>query len=155
MQDDNLLCCSREHIIKVFDMLRRQPKPAIFDGGIEAKLLEPWHVELFDSIRIGQIFFAYDTEDDWDPLVKAKSLMPHYNRHKLFCYVLIGYTGDTIEKARDRLVRVKALGICPFAMLYRDNKGYYDTVWRSFQREWCRPGIIYAKQTLDMEKVSE
>jgi hypothetical protein len=152
IQDDNLLACSKEHIIKVFDMLRRQKRGAIFSGGLEAKVLEEWHVDLFNSIKIKQIFFAYDAEDDWEPLVKARAMMKGYDRHKLMCYVLIGYPKDTMEKAEERLQRVKDLDIQPFAMLYRDDKGDCNSAWRAFQKKWCRPAIIYTKNKKEDEK---
>ena len=149
IQDDNLLACSEEHIRAVFDMLKRQKKRSIFSGGIEAKLLRPWHIELFDSVNPRQIFMAYDTPDDLEPLIRARKLFGgKYTRHTLFCYVLIGGPKDTITEALERLETVKSMDICPFAMLYRSEKGkndhYNEIEWRRFQREWSRPSIIYA-----------
>jgi hypothetical protein len=154
VNDDNLLACSKEHILAVFTMLKRQPKRAQFKGGIEAKLLEDWHVELFRGIRVESIFLAYDTPDDKEPLIRAaKMLTPYFNRNKLYCYVLIGYDNDSFDKARERLQFVKSLGICPFAMLYRNNDGLTkadteDLRWNKFQKSWCRPAAIYAKNRL-------
>lgn len=145
IQDDNILACSEKHIRAVFEMLKRQKHRAEFRS-IEAKLIQDWHVELFKEIKTHEIFFAYDTEEDREPLVRAaRMLTPFFNRTKLFCYVLIGYPGDTIENATERLTFVKSLGVCPFAMLYRDQSGKVEHVWKPFQREWCRPAAIYAK----------
>ena len=57
------------------------------------------------------------------------------------CYVLIGYRGDTFEKAQARMGDVWRAGFMPFAMLYRDQKGDCDKTWRHFQREWANPTI--------------
>ena len=148
IQDDNLLACSERHIRAVFEMLQRQSRRPIFSGGIEAKLLKPWHVELFKQVKPHEIFFAYDTPDDLEPLINAAKLFKeaeYLSRNRLRCYVLIGYRGDTFDKAAERLNTVKNLGFCPFAMLYRDFKGETDASWRKFQREWARPAAIYAK----------
>ena len=59
--DDNILVYSEIHIRAVFDMLKRQKQRPDFRGGIEAKLLKSWHIELFREVKTKQIFFAYDT----------------------------------------------------------------------------------------------
>lgn len=52
IQDNNLLFCSRKHIESVFEMLSEQKRAASFNGGIDIRLLKPWHRQLFESIRI-------------------------------------------------------------------------------------------------------
>ena len=149
--DDNLLACSENHIRAVFEMLRRQKQEIEFTGGLEANLLDSWHCELLKTIRLGQMFMAFDEERDWEPLVSASFMLRHHGilhdggRHRVRCYVLIGYKGDTQEAALDRLNRVLSLGIYPMAMLYRDQRGQTDHSWRIFQREWARPSLIGAK----------
>jgi hypothetical protein len=149
--DDNILACSEPHIRAVFDMLRRQPQEIEFTGGLEAARLEPWHVDLLASIRLGQAFFAYDTPDDWEPLWTAAQMLRHHGmireggRHRIRCYVLIGWPQDTMSEAEARLERVLSLGIYPMAMLYRDHEGKTSPEWRKFQRSWARPQIIGAK----------
>jgi len=66
--DNNLLACSREHIEAVFEMLRRQPQPAHFTGGLDKTLLEPWHVDLLKSIRFKRAWFACDSESGFPAL---------------------------------------------------------------------------------------
>ena len=145
--DDNLLCCSEKHIRAVFDMLKRQKHRPDFRGGIEAKLLKSWHIDLFKEVKPKQIFFAYDTPDDLPPLEHAAMLFReagYGNRNLLRCYVLIGYPGDSFDFATKRLETVKALGFCPMAMLYRDFKGDTTRDWHRFQRSWARPAAIYS-----------
>lgn len=73
-----------------------------FTGGIEAKLLKSWHIELFKEVKPKQIFFAYDSPDDLSPLENATHLFSkvgYGNRNILRCYVLIGYPGDNFDFA--------------------------------------------------------
>ena len=146
--DDNILATSRPHFLAVMDMLKKQPHRARFTGGLEAKLLRPWHVEHLKALNPEYVFFAYDTPDDWEPLVSAARLCAGYewlNRHTHRCYCLIGYPDDTLEHAEFRLRRVLSLGIFPMAMLWRNERGDTDPAWRRFQREWARPAIIAGK----------
>lgn len=147
--DDNLLACSDEHIRAVFAMLKRQKygRP-MFTGGLEAKRLKPWHVELLADLKPESIFFAYDTPDDYEPLVDAGKMLREAGlkiRHPNRCYVLIGYKGDTFEKAEKRLIDTIKAGFMPNAMLYRDETGQVDRDWARFQREWLRPAIVNTK----------
>lgn len=145
--DDNLLSCSDQHIRKVFEMLGRQHSPIEFTGGLEAARLKDYQIDLLSKIKPKQMFFAYDTPDDYDPLRIALSKLKEagFNRHALRVYVLIGYPQDTIEKAEIRLRKVIALGAYPMAMLWRNEKGTRPIAWRSFQRSWSRPAIIHGK----------
>lgn len=145
--DDNLLACSDRHIKKVFEMLARQKEKIEFTGGLEAKRLKQWHIEAIQKLRIEQMFFAYDTPDDEEPLrIAAKMLREAgYERHKLRCYVLVGYDGDSFEKAEKRLNTVIECGMFPMAMLYRNEKEP-DIEWKKFQRKWVRPAIIYSRE---------
>jgi hypothetical protein len=139
--DSNLLACSETHISKVFEMLSRQKTPIEFSGGLEAAKFKPWHAEKISKLRLSQIFFAYDTPDDLDPLVEAGKLLRSagIGFKKSRCYVLIGYRGDTFEHAEKRLMQTVKAGFLPMAMLYRDAEGTCLKEWRRFQKTWCRP----------------
>jgi hypothetical protein len=147
--DDNLLACSPAHISKVFDMLKRQPYRPHFVGGLEAKLLTPQMAVKLRELKPRSMFFAYDTPDDYEPLLQAGE----YLRAAGFstasqvarCYVLIGYKGDTFEKAQRRLVETWRAGFFPLAMLYRSSKGEFEKSWKRFQREWANPTIVGSK----------
>lgn len=65
--------------------------------------------------------------------------------HVAACYVLIGFRGDTFDKAEKRLTDTIKAGFMPYAMLYRDKEGKRDRQWQRFQREWLRPEIIATK----------
>lgn len=144
--DSNLLQCSDMHVNSVFDMLSRQKEKPIFTGGLEARILKPWHCRRLREIRTKRAYFAYDTPDDLEPLIEAGKMLldAGFTResHSLCCYCLIGYKGDTFEKSGMRLHQAIDAGFVPYAMLYRDAQGRIDKAWRQFQREWVRPEIV-------------
>jgi hypothetical protein len=146
--DDNVLACSESHFRGVVAMLKRQPQRAEFTGGLEAKLLKPWHVELLADLKPKQMFFAYDTPDDYGPLAEASKLLLNAgfteSSKSLRCYVLIGWPKDTMSEAESRLHQVLALGMWPMAMLWRDGKGKADQDWRKLQKAWARPASVWA-----------
>jgi hypothetical protein len=147
--DDNLLACSELHIKAVFSMLARQGRRPCFTGGLEAARLASWHIEELARLKPAEMFFAYDTPSDRDPLYEAgEKLMAAGFRtcHPLRAYVLIGYPGDTFEKAEYRLFDCIKAGFTPMAMLYRDETGGRDAAWVKFAWPWARPAVIYAKR---------
>ena len=144
--DDNLLACSNEHIDKVFEMLKRQPKRPEFVGGLEARLLTLQMAEKLFDLKPKTMFFAYDTPDDYDPLVEAGKLLEAagFRRHNndAKCYVLCGYKGDTFSDAERRMLMAWDAGFFPFAMVYQDVSGKVDRQWKKFQRLWANPYIV-------------
>jgi len=145
--DDNILATSRPHFERVCEMLRSQ-RDVQFTGGLEAARLTDWHVDQLVGLRLNQLFFAYDTPEDLEPLREASKrlLRAGLTRHKLRCYVLVGHPRDTQESAETRLLETIGLGFFPMAMLYRDETGSVEPSWLSFQRRWARPASIYAHQ---------
>ena len=147
--DDNILGTSEAHFREVIEMLRRQKKRAVFSGGLEPALLQPWQAELLKSINPKTMYTAYDTKDDYEPLRQmAKTLWDSGFRpsgHQVKCYCLCGYDGDSFDAAEKRMEQIMALGFLPFAMLYRDDSGCVDDAWRRFQREWANAFIVGKK----------
>ena len=156
--DDNILACSDEHILKVFEMLKRQKERPEFTGGLEAKIMKPWHAKKLHEIKTARMYFAYDTPDDYEPLVYAGKLLKdagfRVSSHIACCYVLIGYEGDTFDKAEKRLTNTIKAGFMPYAMLYKDKDGHVDEVWANYQREWLRPMIVASKMTKILKGVA-
>jgi hypothetical protein len=156
--DDNLLACSDVHIRKVFNMLGRQKRGTVkFTGGLEAKRLSPWHVEMLKALRPKRMYFAYDTLDDLPPLEEAMRLFreaEYGSPNNLRCYVLIGYPGDTFREAEHRLQTVLGIGMCPMAMLYRGEIGETTAEWRRFQRAWARPAMIFGRRKGDQKSIT-
>ena len=144
--DSNLLATSRQHQQNVFTMLARQKKPIEFTGGIEANRITPWHIQQFSKLKLGQMFFAYDTPDDYEPLYYAGKMLNeigvNYRTRKARCYVLCGYARDTFDSAHKRMIDTVKAGFMPMAMLYRDKTGQRDPEWMKWARTWARPAII-------------
>lgn len=147
--DDNLLACSDGHIKAVFEMLKRQKQRPVFTGGLEAKILKPWHASALREVKASRMYFAYDTPDDYEPLIEAGKIMRQEGHsilsHSMRCYLLIGYPKDTMETAEKRIIDTVKAGFVPYAMLWRDEKGVVDKDWAKFQCEWCRPAIVGKK----------
>jgi len=142
VQDNNLLACSKGHVEKVFDMLRSQPHPVEFAGGLDTLYLRNWHRDLIDSIKIKQMFFACDTPAGIKPLEKAARILQGISRNKMRCYTLIGFDGEKLADAEDRLKSVWKLGFMPFAQLYQEEKKIeYSKEWRKLARNWSLPAI--------------
>jgi hypothetical protein len=144
--DDNLLACSYGHIEKVFDMLADQPYRPEFTGGLEAARLTTWTARSLRELRPKQLFFAYDTPDDWEPLRHAVDLCWGSGftvaSHTIRCYVLCGWPKDTLDKAERRMHQVISLGVMPMAMAWRGADGKRDPSWRNFQHTWASPMMV-------------
>jgi hypothetical protein len=141
--DDNLFACSDAHIKAVFSMLSKQPFRPTFGGGLEAARLTPWIAKALYDINVEQMFFAYDTPDDLEPLILAGKLLSDVGfslrSNPLRCYVLCGYKGDMFEAAEKRMLEAWSAGFMPFAMVYASMDGVQEPNWRRWSRLWCRP----------------
>lgn len=150
--DSNILACSDTHIRNVFAMLSRVKKETKqkieLTGGVEAARLKDWHIDLIASLRPYQVFFAYDTPDDLEPLQDAGRRLHDAGitiRTKIpRCYVLCGYKNDTIEKADRRISQTIKAGFIPMAMLYQTGPTQNrDPEWTTWARDNTRPAILY------------
>jgi len=155
--DDNLLACSEEHIRAVFLMLVKQKHKPEFTGGLEAKRLRIGQAIVLKALHPKQLFFAYDTPDDLEPLRRAGEMMLATGfteaSHALRCYVLCGWPkkngrkADTMDAAQVRIQQALDCGFTPMAMLYRDGKGLRDETWMRWARKRIRPAIIHSKKS--------
>ena len=149
VQDNNLLACSKEHIRKVFEMLRKQ-RAIDFAGGFEADRVTDSVIEDLRSLAISQIWVSYDHPNHYKATQRAiERLRRYFKRDKVRCYVLIGYKGDTLDKAEGRLKQAWEMGALPFAMRYRPPELnwngtflYKERAWNLLTRQWTRPAII-------------
>jgi hypothetical protein len=150
VQDSNLLACSESHIRAVFDMLREQKRNIFFNGGLDKHFLKDWHRELFDTIPIGELWFACDVSSDLPWLERAAKILEGIPLRKRRCYTMIGYDVEPIAAAEKRLERVFELGFMPFCQLYQPDTGVkvYPKDWRDLRRKWSRPAA-YAKKKGD------
>lgn len=91
-------------------MLKSQPAVKL-SGGLEPRRLRSWHVDLMAEAHVKEAFFAYDTPDDLPPLEEAAKILkgsPWYRPDKCLCYCLIGYPGDTLKAAEERLLTTQS-----------------------------------------------
>ena len=147
IQDNNLLMTPRWHQEKVYQMLKCQQREALFVGGVDARLVDDWVAEQFRNIRIKRIYLAADTEGSLSVLARAVGKLSFLHRERMTCYVLIGFDGETMESAEERLKSVWKIGCMPFAQLYQPPEKYidYQVEWRQFARKWSKPMIVRAR----------
>jgi hypothetical protein len=148
VQDNNLLACSEPHQRAVFDMLREQGVAVKFNGGLDKHYLRDWHRDLFDSVKVEELWFACDTAADLPQLERAARIMEGWSIEKLRCYTMIGYDHETLDEAARRCARVYEIGFLPFCQLYQPIGGplrAYDDAWRKVHRTWARPAAYRSK----------
>ena len=157
VQDNNLLACSREHIVAVFAMLKEQKRGINFSGGLDCRLLQPWHRDLFDQIKIDELWFACDSSEQIRHLERAAGILEGISPRKRRCYTMIGFDGERIEDAERRLERVFELGFFPFCQLFQsDEKKDYPREWKNLQRKWSRPAAyVSSHKVASSDRVDE
>lgn len=141
IEDSNLLACSRQHIEKVFEMLKAQKKIE-FAGGIDARLLREWHIDAIGGLNVHQLFLAYDHKSQKQSALSAISRLGRVLNHpnKIRCYVMVG-RNETMGEAEERLREVWDAGGLPFAQVY-DKLDDRDRKWARFARVWQRPAAM-------------
>lgn len=122
-------------------MLRAQNRRIFFNGGLDKHLLKDWHRQLFDSIPIGELWFACDVTSDLPWMERTAAMLEGIPTRKRRCYTMIGYDSETLSDAERRIERVFELGFMPFCQLYRPDEGTkeYPQAWRDLRRKWSRP----------------
>ena len=141
--DNNVLQCSKPHLDAVFAMLRKQ-HGIRFSGGLDSRYLTEDIADQLRSLRIKFLFFACDTADALKSLERASALLRGLSREKLRCFVMIGYNGESLPQAEERLKAVWQIGFMPFAQLYQppDQHIDYSREWRTLARVWARPALM-------------
>ena len=149
VQDNNLLATSRSHQERVFEMLRSQKRVISFPGGLDSRLLTDWAVQQLRTLKIGQVFFAADSDTGLENLEGVADRLSFLSRHELRCYVLLAFDGQSCLEAVARLEAVWDMGFMPFAQLYRRDSGSrirYTAEWRALARTWSRPAAMISQQ---------
>lgn len=147
VQDNNLLQASRAHLDRVFAMLRQQPKPITFAGGLDVDLIDDWVVDRLGELRIRRLFVSADTLEALGPLRAALDKLAFLPYETVRVYVLVGHRGETVDQARARLEAVWSMGRMPFAQYYRPPdvvKRAPPKEWAKLVKVWSRPAIMKA-----------
>ena len=144
VQDNNLLQCSRGHLRRVIDMLKKQ-RGIELSGGLDPALITNEIADELRALSIHQIFLAADTQARLKSLEKAVKNLDGFGRNKLRCYVLLGFD-QTISEATEQLETVWDIGCMPHAQLYQppDKWIEYSQEWLDLNRNWSRPAIMKA-----------
>jgi len=147
--DNNLLACPRPHVEAVLDMLEAQPRAARFTGGIDARLCEPWFARRLGRMRVQILYTAYDQPGQRPHVERTVRMLREagLTQRQVGCYVLVGYEGDTRERAEARLQWVFETGGTPFAMYFRppeDRRRRIPPAWSRLVRRWTRPAVIFS-----------
>ena len=140
LQDNNILACSDGHVARVFEMLRRQKRGIVFSGGIDTARLRWHHLDLFRSVRVSEIWVACDTNGDLPALSRAAEILKEFPTRKKRCYAMVGFDGEHIIDASERMKKILDMGFLPFCQLYQGpTKRYYSREWRALAKKWARP----------------
>jgi len=147
--DNNLLACPRPHVEAVLDMLEAQPRAARFTGGIDARLCRAWFAERLGRMRVQILYTAYDQPSQRSAVERTVKMLREAGlaQRQVGCYVLVGYEGDTRERAEARLAWVFETGGTPFAMYFRppeDRRRRIPVAWSRLVRRWTRPAVIFS-----------
>jgi len=142
--DNNLLACADRHVEEVLQMLAAQRQRARFSGGLEAQRVTDALVERLRSVRVEELFLAYDTEGAWATTGTAirRLRSAGLGRDAVRCYVLAGFTpNDTPTAAAARCEQVLVAGGLPFLMLYQPEglQRRYSPEWLAVRRKYVRP----------------
>lgn len=127
--DPNLFQCSDKHIREVFKMAQKQIKPIVFAGGLDFRLLNKWHIELFESITIGKLYFAIDTLDILKIAERKIKLFLNKPSTWKYVYTLCGFR-ETLKEAKNKVKNIKNIGLIPKVMLYQNDK------WKHYTKDW-------------------
>jgi len=104
-------------------------------------------MKLIEKIKIGELWFACDTPDLIRHLKRISEILKGIPLNKKRCYVLVGFNGETIKRAEQRLNQVFELGFLPFAQFYRGPGEQPKTrEWIKLLKKWCRPAAIKARE---------
>jgi hypothetical protein len=145
IQDSNLLACPDRHVRSVFEMLRGE-RAVEFKGGLDSRFLDDWHIENIKTMKVHEIWLAYDWIENKDHALRAieKFRTAGFTRRKVRCYVMVGYEESRLAAER-RLRDTWAAGALPFAQVYDGLCDPDIDSWRTFARLWQRPAIIKAR----------
>ncbi len=141
VQDNNLLATSYEHQSKVLEMLKAENVPIKYSGGLDIRLWRNKHRAFLEDVKLNEAWFACDTPNMIRTLERVRKTIKSISRKKLRCYVLVGFEGETVKAADQRIRAVYNLGFDPFAQFYQ-GPGEQDKTsdWKDFCFTWCQPG---------------
>ena len=119
--DANFLACSKSHIENACEKLSLLPF-IDFLHGLDARLLEPWHIELFlKKLKLPVWRFTFDSLRHETALKNVLAMLKQYGvkpEEKVIIYCLYGFK-DIPKDAFERAKQVISLGTHPYAMRFQ------------------------------------
>lgn len=124
--DNNILACSTAHFHRVIDKVKHL-KAVDFNQGLDARLLQPHHIDGFKELDLSVLRLAWDDVLDEPAVMGAinKLVCAGFPRSKMRCYVLVNFS----ESPRDALYRcntLKKMGVLPNVQRYQPLKGHFS-----------------------------
>ncbi len=144
--DPNFLACSKEHIINSCEKLSALPA-VDFLHGLDARLLESWHIELFfKKLNLVCWRFTFDSLKNESTLKNVLAMLKNYQikpAEKIIIYCIYGFS-DTPEDAWDRVNLITSLKAHPYAMRYQP----LDTLEKDsyIHKNWTSTKLVEFKQ---------
>jgi len=152
LMDNNILGCSRKHQRAVFEMLKGTKQKIKFLGGLDTTFFKEWHYAEFIEMKkqIQFLYIAYDMPADRDSVrIAIKRLYKcGFKQNQIWCFVLVGYGGDTPEEADKRCEWVFAQGGVPFASYYRgpdEMNPHKPPEWGKLTSRWTFVPVIFSR----------
>ncbi|OPY05593.1 MAG: hypothetical protein A4E61_00241 [Syntrophorhabdus sp. PtaB.Bin184] len=123
-------------------MLKTQ-KQVELKGGLDPRLMTGWFIEQVRGLRIRSLWVSADHPSYEQQSIEAigKLTRAGFTQRHIFCYVLVGWDGETMHDATARLRRIYLAGAMPFAQPYDKIS---DKAWRRFAKTWSRPAVTKA-----------
>ena len=118
--DNNFFACRewRENI----EILKQYNQPVSFTQGLDLRIMTDEMAKALSTVKIKQIYVAWDNYEDKDIVLKGLSIILKYIKaYKITCYCLVGFKQrNIVDEDLERVMTLKEIGVNPFAMGYID-----------------------------------
>lgn len=103
-------------------LLKDTKQPVDFNSGIDLRILTEEMCSALSELKIKTIHCAWDNYNDKDIILpKIELLCKYIKPYKIMVYVLVGFdNSEIIDTDIERVLRLKQMGVNPFACGYMD-----------------------------------
>ncbi|MEO0092279.1 MAG: hypothetical protein ABIK61_06195 [candidate division WOR-3 bacterium] len=144
--DPNFLACSKKHIENACEKLSHL-RYIDFLHGLDARLLESWHIELFlKRLNVLCWRFTFDSLRNEMALKNALKLLKNFgikSEEKVIIYCIYGFN-EKPKDAYERVKIIKELNAHPYAMRYQPLNALYKNNY--FPKDWQKEELIEFEQ---------
>jgi len=136
---------------EAIEYLRKMNQPVEFNSGIDVRIFDEEQGAALKKIKkSGYLHIAWDNPRQ-DLRSKIKEMIKYVSKHRILCYVLIGYD-STQEEDLYRCESLRDLGVMPFVMPYNkkdeyqrrfarwaNHKAIFKSVkWKDYRKNACK-----------------